>query len=90
MTAEEELAKCKESNWENRRRADVAEGQLARAEAREKELREALRKLANEASGFMSMAVREVHGNTNIRVLELRITEARELLGKLLSGEPER
>lgn len=44
------------------------------------ELRAALLKLTNEAEGFIGMASRKTHGNTNINILLLRITEAREAL----------
>ncbi len=41
-----------------------------------RELRQALGKLAREASGFLSMARWADHGQTNINVLKLRIAEA--------------
>ena len=44
-------------------------------------LTEILRKLANEASGFRSMADIERHGATNMRILGDRITEAFDILG---------
>lgn len=40
-------------------------------------LKEALKKLANEASGFLAMADPRVHGFTNMRVLQDRIDMAR-------------
>lgn len=43
-------------------------------------LRTALNRLANEAAGFLQMADRETHGNTNMRVLEERIQEGRDAL----------
>lgn len=55
--------------------------QEARA-ARERELETVLRKLANEASGFLSMASIGNHGVTNIRVMERRIAEARAALSE--------
>jgi hypothetical protein len=42
----------------------------------------ALWKLANEATGFLSMANRESHGTTNMRVLQMRIDEARAVIAK--------
>lgn len=41
---------------------------------------QALRKLANEAEGFLAIADRETHGSTNVAVLKLRIEEARAAL----------
>lgn len=55
--------------------------------ARSQRLESALRQLASEAHGFLSMADREVHGNTNINVLRLRIDEARAALGAEPTGE---
>lgn len=43
-------------------------------------LEDALRNLTNEAQGFLSMAEKETHGQTNINVLQLRIKEAKEAL----------
>ena len=45
-------------------------------------LREALKRLAAEASGFLSMADKSIHGVTNMRCLEMRIAEARQALGE--------
>jgi hypothetical protein len=45
-----------------------------------RELRDSLRKLANEASGFLAMADRQTHGHTNMAVLRMRIDDARALL----------
>jgi hypothetical protein len=44
------------------------------------ESRQALAELANEASGFLSVADVETHGHTNIAVLQLKIGAARECL----------
>jgi hypothetical protein len=49
------------------------------------DLRKALGRLAHEATGFLSMASREAHGTTNIRVMERRIQEAYAALKR---GEP--
>lgn len=46
------------------------------------ELINSLRRIANEAQGFLAMADREAHGNTNIQVLALRIKEAFEAISK--------
>jgi len=46
------------------------------------DLYEALRTLAHEAHGFLAMADRETHGNTNIQVLSMRIKEALECCAK--------
>lgn len=54
----------------------VANGRLMAAAP---DLYEALKKLTAEASGFVAMADPQVHG---IRVLKLRITEARAALAK--------
>ena len=43
-------------------------------------LADAARRLANEAGGFLSMADRYTHGNTNIRILQMRIGEMEEAL----------
>lgn len=43
-------------------------------------LGEALKNLANEAAGFLSMADPTNHGNTNMHVLAVRIDEAKALL----------
>ncbi len=51
-----------------------------KALAENRTLRDALLKLANEASGFLELAREVDHGVTNIRVLKLRIDEARTLL----------
>ena len=50
-------------------------------EANAVSVRSALMRLANEASGFVSMADPNTHGHTNIAVLKLRIAEARAALG---------
>lgn len=47
------------------------------------ELKEALRSLANEASGFLSMADREQHGYTNCACLKQRIDAACALLSRI-------
>jgi hypothetical protein len=44
------------------------------------QLRDSLLKLSNEASGFLAMADRNTHGNTNMAVLKMRIDDARALL----------
>jgi hypothetical protein len=44
------------------------------------ELREALKKLANEAAGFLALSDVERHGMTNSRILRDRIEQARDLL----------
>lgn len=49
-------------------------------------LREALRKLANEASGFLSMADEGTHGHTNMAVLRQRISEAYAALNPVAVG----
>jgi hypothetical protein len=49
-------------------------------------LAEALRKLANEASGFRSMADINRHGATNMKVLGDRVTEAFEALAQSKEG----
>lgn len=46
------------------------------------DMTEALERLANEASGFLSMADRSTHGVTNMNVLRLRIDEARAAIKK--------
>jgi hypothetical protein len=56
------------------------QAQLAAKDAVIAEMVVALRSLANEASGFRSMADWTVHGHTNIAVLGLRIDEARAAL----------
>jgi hypothetical protein len=59
------------------------DGECDRLEAKVRELEQALRNLANEASGFRSMADPFTHGHTNIAVLGLRIDEARAALAAL-------
>ena len=59
-----------------------AQSKLARAEPELEKLREALRKLKNEAHGFLSMADVDTHGATNMRVLRLRIAEAESALSE--------
>lgn len=54
--------------------------QLEPAEAENRKLREALSKLKNEARSFLSHASVLDHGVTNIRVFELRISEAEAAL----------
>ncbi len=49
-------------------------------------MRNALEKLANEASGFLAMAETETHGRTNMTVLQLRIDEARLALMGAVGG----
>jgi hypothetical protein len=51
------------------------------------QLRDALWKLRNEATGFLSMADQERHGVTNMRVLKLRIDEATHALERS-GGDP--
>ena len=46
------------------------------------ELYEALRKLANEAAGFLALSDIERHGQTNSRILRDRIEQARDLIAK--------
>lgn len=46
------------------------------------DLREALLKLANEASGFLALSDIERHGMTNSRILRDRIEEARAVIVK--------
>ena len=46
------------------------------------DLYDALDKLAHEAQGFLAMANRESHGNTNIQVLAERIKTAMECCAK--------
>lgn len=48
----------------------------------------ALQKLANEAASFLSMADRQVHGNTNMSVLALRIEEGVTALLKVKGHDP--
>lgn len=64
--------------WDDRE-AEL-EKQLTAATAKVEKLREGLRKLANEASGFMSMADPADHGVSNMNILNMRINEARALL----------
>ena len=52
-------------------------------------LTEALRKLANEASGFRCNADINRHGTTNMRVLGDRITEAFDVLAALSQSKPD-
>lgn len=59
----------------------------SKEELREALLRLALLRLANEASGFKSMADPFTHEHTNIAVLGLRIDEARALLAKQMPDE---
>lgn len=54
----------------------------ARLIAAAPDLYAALSRLANEASGFLSMADEQTHGHTNIAVLRQRIDEARAVLAK--------
>lgn len=46
------------------------------------EMKEALKSLANEAAGFMSMADPEAHGQTNLRCLQRRIDAAHDAIAK--------
>lgn len=48
----------------------------------QKSLLAALQSLANEASGFLAMAHRTTHGNTNIAVLQHHIDNARAALAQ--------
>jgi hypothetical protein len=43
---------------------------------------DALYRLVNEATGFLAMADPEIHGITNMRVMERRIEEARAVLAQ--------
>ncbi len=52
------------------------------------ELLEALIHLANEASGFKSMADPFTHGHTNMAVLGLRIDEAKAAIDKAEGRKP--
>jgi hypothetical protein len=52
-------------------------------------VRKALEKLASEADGFLSMADPSAHGATNMKVLALRIKEARDALAPSASTQPE-
>ena len=56
---------------------------LYEARAINAELVAALEKLTAEAIGFVSMADRNAHGNTNINVMNLRIDVARAVLAKV-------
>lgn len=56
--------------------------QLATAQGRNAELVQALTNLANESSGFLGMADIARHGQTNSRVLQLRIEMARAEIAK--------
>ena len=51
--------------------------------ATRKELIDALRSLANESAGFLSMADRLTHGNTNMAVMQAKIDAARAVLAKV-------
>lgn len=53
-------------------------------------LLKALRHLANESEGFVRMADPETHGFTNIRVMRLRIEEARDAIMRATNGEASR
>lgn len=44
------------------------------------ELAEALKRLANEAAGFLAMSDKDRHGNINTRILRDRIEQARDLI----------
>lgn len=48
--------------------------------AENRKLREVLNSLANESQGFLSMANKHDHGNTNMSVLKHWIDNAREAL----------
>lgn len=54
----------------------------ARLIANAPNLLEALFRLANEANGFLGMADVQRHGQTNSRVLRLRIEEAHDVIAK--------
>lgn len=53
--------------------------------ARNSQLAEALRKLANETQGFVSMADPVNHGYTNIAVINERLTETRAILVEVVT-----
>ncbi len=52
-----------------------------------RELLEMLRRLANEANGFLSMADPETHGYTNTAILRQQIGAARALIAKAEGAE---
>lgn len=54
----------------------------ARLIATAPDLLEAIRKLANDASGFLALSDVERHGMTNSRILRDRIEEARDAIAK--------
>lgn len=53
------------------------------------DLEHVLGSLVNESSGFIGMADRKMHGDTNLAVLQMRISEARALIENVL-GEADR
>lgn len=77
---QEELKKQKE--FEAADRADVEAYKKCSEYFKEENarLREALKSLANEADGFLQCADAMHHGVTNMRVLSMRINEARDAL----------